>query len=160
MSAIATFILLPKSAIDDLRDASVTKMLFGKPRDGYWDFLSERGQKLEEYDGSGYILATLIPYLYQEKDIDLGKSELDDLATFICNVRGTSALILTIQDREKYLPQLKPDLYSETELRVYFEEFNETKNEESGKAMLDGIALFHANLSKLTSDSFILLTIG
>ncbi len=160
MSAIATFTLLPKSAIDELRDASVTKMLLGKPHDDYWDFLSERGQRLEEYDWSGYILATLIPYLYQEKDIDLGKSELDDLATFICNVRGTSALILTIQDREKYLARLKPDLYSETELRTYFEAFNETRNEESGRAMLDGIAVFHTNLSQITPESFILLTIG
>ena len=64
MSAIASFIKLPRAALDGLREAAIPKKgLFGPPRDTYIDYLRQHGQEVADYRWSGYVLATLLPYL-------------------------------------------------------------------------------------------------
>jgi hypothetical protein len=160
MSAIATFTLLPVSSANNLRDAAVPKILLGKPEDSFHRFLRESGTPLSKYEWSGYFIATLLPYLEQERDISFTNSEFDDLETFITNVRGTSSFVLTNFHREQFLEKLDPTTFLESELKEYFEKFNETENPESGRAMLDGIAVIQRNLSQVRSDTFILLIVG
>jgi hypothetical protein len=160
MSAIATFTLLPVSSANQLRDAAVPKILLGKSEDGFYRFLRETGTPLSDYEWSGYFIATLLPYLEQERDISFTNSEFDDLETFITNIRGSSSFVLTNFHREQFLEKLDPSTFSESELKDYFEKFNETKNPESGRAMLDGIGVIQQNLLKVRADSFILLTVG
>ena len=46
-----------------------------------------------EYRWSGYVLATLLPYLEEKQQIDLMKS--DELAAFLTNTTGTTHFIFT-----------------------------------------------------------------
>ena len=81
MSAIASFIKLPKTAIEGLRQVALPrKRLFGKPRDSYLDYLYRHGQDVADYQWSGFILATLLPYLEEQHQITLMKSEYDELS--------------------------------------------------------------------------------
>ena len=156
MSAIASFTLLPKSALEELREAAVSPVA-----DDFWNFLRGRGQDLTKYSWSGYFLAVLLPYLDQYLDIRFGESpEFDDLSAFLCNVTGATSIILADLDHEKYLEQLDVEDYSEDELRDFYETFNETVDPESGKAMLDGIAAIRESLSRVSPESIILLRIG
>ena len=161
MSAIANFTLLPKSSIDGLRDAAVPKKnLFGKPKYVFHEYLSQHGRALTEYNWSGYVIATLLPYLEQKRSIELMKSEFDELGSFLTNSLGSTTFILTHKHKEAYSVQLEPETYSEGEMREYFEDFNATKFEEAGKAMLDGIKVIQSNLAQANSDNIILLSIG
>jgi len=75
MSAIVSFILMPKSAIDGLRNAATPKKSWlGKPKDAYHDYLAQNGRVVAHYEWSGYTLATLLTYL-QEEQIDLMHSD-------------------------------------------------------------------------------------
>ena len=65
MSAIASFIKLPKSALEGLRNAATG----GTDS----DYLRSNGREVAEW--SGYVLATLLPYPQEKHLIDLMKSE-------------------------------------------------------------------------------------
>src|SRR6266498_958778 len=95
MSAIASFIQLPTSALGGLRSAAVPK---STPRastlDKYDQYLQQNGRPVAEYPWSGYVLATLLVFL-QQRGIDLMHSEQDDLATFITNARRATHFIFT-----------------------------------------------------------------
>jgi hypothetical protein len=96
MSAIASFIKLPKTALDGLREAAVPrKRLFGGQRDSYTDYFRQHGQEVADYKWSGYVLATLLVCLQKEHQIDLMKSEFDELATFLSKSRGATSFIFT-----------------------------------------------------------------
>lgn len=96
MSAIASFIKLPKAALDGLRAAAVPKKRhFGAPRDLYPDYLQQHGQEVADYKWSGHVLATLLVCLQKQHQIDLMKSEFDELSTFLSQSRGATCFILT-----------------------------------------------------------------
>jgi hypothetical protein len=83
MSAIASFIRLPKSAIPGVRDAAIPKKsLFGGTKDTFHDFLRKHGRAVASYEWSGYVIATLLPFL-KKHSIDLMKSENDDLSRYL-----------------------------------------------------------------------------
>ena len=72
MSAIASFIKLPKTAIEGLRQVALPrKRLFGTPRDSYLDYLQQHGQEVADYQWSGFVLGTLLPYLEEQHQITL-----------------------------------------------------------------------------------------
>ena len=56
MSAIASFTKLPKSALEGLREALASGTDY--------DYLRANGREVAEYRWSGYVLATLLPYLH------------------------------------------------------------------------------------------------
>ncbi len=160
MSAIASFILLPKSALSELSDAATPKKgFFGGVKDRFHDFLRSRGREVTSYDWSGYVLATLLPFL-DERGVDLMKSEYGELSSHLSKERKSTCFIFTSAHKRAYLSQLSPDSYSEAELRDYCNEFNGSSEAEAGKPMRDGIRAIHDSLHQLDDDSVILLHIG
>lgn len=160
MSAIASFIKIKKNTLEGLRDAAVPKKRFlTSPRDTYGDYLSKSGQEVTTYKWSGYILSTLLLYLQEQFQINLMKSEFDELSTFLSKSRGTSCFILTYNHKLTYLEKLSQEFLVD-KLRDYYNEFNETEESEIGLSMIDGIRAFRESLEKLDEESVILFSIG
>ena len=160
MSAIASFIKLPISALDGLREAAVPKKrLFGAPRDTYNDYLRRHGQIVADYKWSGFVLATLLPCLEEQHQIDLMDSEYRDLEKFLTDSRSATHFILTPAHKIRYLSKIEGQ-FSEQTLRDYYNEFNETQDAEAGKPMIDGVQALRQSLRALDEDSVILFSIG
>ena len=85
MSAIASFTKLPNSALEGLRKAAAGGTDY--------HYLSTNGCAVAEYRRSGYVLASLLPYLEEKHQIDLMKS--DELAAFLTNTTGATHCIFT-----------------------------------------------------------------
>jgi len=158
MSAIASFIKLPKTSIDGLRAAAVpTKRFFGSPRDTYHDYLRQHGQEVAKYKWSGYVLATLLPYL-NEQQITLMRSDYDELGTFLSKTRSATHFVFTNGHKDAFLTRLGGE-FSEEALCAYYNEFNGTHETEAGKPMLDGIQAMRQSLSALDENSVIIFSI-
>ncbi len=160
MSAIARFMLLSKEKLDGLSEsATPTKRIIRKPVDKYWNFLNKNAEEVCNYKWSGYVLATLLPYLAEVHDIDLMESEYDALSNFLSETRSATHFIFTKSHKDKFLKKLE-DEYSEIELEKFFNEFNGTNEEGIGKAMLDGIKSFHECLSHVEDGIVIIFSIS
>jgi hypothetical protein len=160
MSAVASFVLLPKSALPELREAATPrKGFFGGVKDRFHDFLRSRGREATSYDWSGYVLATLLPFL-EERGVDLMKSEYDELSSHLSKERKITCFIFTSAHRRAYLAKLSPESFSEAELRDYCNEFNASSEPEAGKPMLDGVRAIQESLRQLDEESVVLLYIG
>ncbi len=160
MSAIASFILMPKSAIAGLGDAATPKKNWlGKPKDVYHDYLAKNGRVVAHYEWSGYTLATLLPYL-QEQQIDLMHSDFDSISTHLTQKRGATHFVFTEAHKHAYLARLTPQSFAEATLRDYYNEFNAASEPEAGKPMLDGIRAIQGSLQALDENSVIIFSIG
>jgi hypothetical protein len=153
MSAIASFIKIPASSLDRLRQAA------DGAGDDYNALLAE-GTEVADYRWSGFVLGTLLPYLNETHQIDLMHSERNDLSKLLTESTGATHFILTPAQRSAYLDKLGPELFSETEMRDYFNAFNETDEQDIGKAMLDGVAAFRQALSQLDDTAVIVFRIA
>ena len=132
MSAIASFIRLPKASLDEFRQATA--------QGGYDRFLRQHGEKAADYQWSGFVLATLLPYLEERHQVRLMKSEHDALATFLTQNRRATHFIFTDAHRHAYLDRLAPESFSESELCAYYNEFSASGESEAGRPMLDEIS--------------------
>jgi len=160
MSAIASFIKLPKTALGGLREAAIPKKrLFGSPRDTYPDYLQQHGLPVTDYKWSGFVLATLLVYLQKQQQIDLMHSDFDELSTFLSKSRGATYFIFTSAHKQAFLAKLDGE-FSEQALCAYYNEFNGSAETEAGKPMLDGIRAARQSLSALDDSSVILFSIG
>lgn len=160
MSALASFVLIPKTALDGLREAaSPKKSWLGKPKDTYWDYLKQHGREAAQYEWSGYVLATLLPFL-QERQIDLMHSDFDELGTYLTQKRGATHFIFTDARKRAHLTKLAPDSFSEEQLRDFYNEFNGSSESEAGKPMLDGVQAVRQSLQALDGSSVIVFSIG
>jgi len=161
MSAIASFIQIPKTAIEGLRLAAAPpkKKLFGSSRDNYWDYLRENGKEVAEFRWSGWVYNPLLVYLQEREEIDLEHSAYDELAEFLTKARGVSHLILTDEHKKAYLTKLEAQ-FSEDTLRDYYNEFNAAHEDEVGKPMLDGIRCLSECLSGLDENFIVVVIIG
>jgi hypothetical protein len=151
MSAIASFIKLPKSALEGLRKAAVAGT--------DCNYLSTNGREVAEYRWSGDVLATLLPYLEEKHQIDLMKSEYDELGGFLTNTTGTTHFIFTPGQRTAFLNRLEPKSFSEEAMREYFNEFNATNEREIGRAMLDGVSALRESLAQIEDSSVVVFSI-
>jgi hypothetical protein len=68
-------------------------------------------------------------------------------------------LILTIDDKQKFLEKLSPDNFSKEELREAYEDFAEEEDEEAGDMMLDAVTALHQSLGEVDSDHVVVVTI-
>lgn len=127
--------------------------------DEFWEVLSRETITRFEYAWSGYVLATLLPYL-DEQGIDLTHSDHDEVASTISQTREGLVFVLTSDHRERYLPRLDPSAFDGAALRRYYEEFNETAADGVDYAMLDGIAFFRDTLAPLDSAIVAVFIIG
>jgi hypothetical protein len=160
VSAIATFISLPKSSLGELREvAQPKKRLFGRPRDDFYNFLAAKGTEVVKYNGSGYVVAIALPFLKKKLDVDLVRSEHDGLAQFLSKLRGASMFIFSVEQKNKFLPILQTEP-SESEARDYYNEFNSTDDSESGAAMLEAIRAIRRALTATDEDSVVLGSIA
>jgi hypothetical protein len=151
MSAIASFTKLPKTSLDGLRQSATQGSFHG--------FLQQHGKPVADYEWSGFILATLLPYL-DEKQIQLMSSEHDELATFLSQRLQATCFIFTDAHRQAYVTRLAPDSFSEEKLGAYYNEFNATDEPDAGKPMLESIRAFQQSLSALDGDSVIVFCIA
>jgi hypothetical protein len=150
MSSIASFIKLPKTALDGLRQATA--------QGGFDRYLQQHGKPVADYDSPGFILATLLPYL-EEQQIDLMTSEHDELATFLSETLQATCFIFTDAHRQAYAGKLTPESFSAPELGDYYNDFNATNEPNAGQPMLDGIRALQQSLSALNGDSVIVFSI-
>ena len=161
MSAIASFILIPKAALPELRTAAVPKKgWFGGTKDHFYGFLRQRGREVSHYEWSGFVIATLLVYLQQNRQIDLMKAQGDDLSAFLSEKRKGTWFALGAGHKNLYLAKLSPDSFSEPEMRDFYNKFNASNEAEIGKAMLDGVRSIRESLNAVEDDSVVLLNIG
>ena len=165
MSAIADFRLIEKSKLSDLNNAAeivVKKGFFKKTViDNYNKYLDTNTKRLKEFEESGYIFGNLLVYLQEKKEIDLLKSEYDNIANEVCKKRGNSTIFLTKSHKDKYGHLLNPNNYSLDELIAYNIEFSEDNDPEFAKGELKGIAALRDNLNTIPDENYIvILTIG
>jgi hypothetical protein len=153
VSAIALFVKFPKSELARLKAAAAGG-------EDFTSILTAYGKEVADYHWSGYVLGTLLPYLQEKRQIDLMKSEHDDVANVLTEISGGTHFVLVPSQRTSYIDLLKPELFSEAELRDYFNAFNETHERDIGKAMQDGVVAFRQALSQLDEDSVVVFSIG
>ena len=139
--------------------ASPRKRILRGRSDEFWDVLGRETITRIEYAWSGYVLATLLPYL-DEQGIDLMHSDHDEVASTISETLEGSVFVLTSDHRERYLARLDPSAFDGAALRRYYEEFNEMTADGVDYAMLDGIAFFRDTLAPLQSAIVAVLIIG
>ena len=159
-SAIGQSFVISESALPIVQAAaSPRKRIVRGTSDEFWDVLGRETITRIEYAWSGYVLATLLPYL-DEQGIDLMHSDHDEVASTISQTRKGSVFVLTSDHRERYLTRLDPSAFDGPVLRRYYEEFNETAAEGVDYAMLDGIAFFRDTLAPLESAIVAVFIIG
>lgn len=160
MSAIASFTKLPLGALPGLQEAAVPKKRFLKsPLDTYHEYLKAHGKEVAEYPRPGYVLATLLVYLDEEHQVDLMKSAHNELSDFLTNARGATSFVLTHEHKTMYLEQLASPVAA-TDLRDYYNEFNEVDEPNAGLFMQEGIAAFRQALGSIDEGSVVLVQIG
>ncbi len=146
MSAIAEFTRLPAALVEQLPE-------------NYDQIIQRHGQQAASYAWSGYVLATLLPYL-EERGIKLMDSPYDALTMPLCESRGATICIFTSAHKDAYLSQLSPEQFSADEMGAFFNEFNAANEAGVGEAMMDGVAAIRESLASLDADSVIVLEIG
>jgi hypothetical protein len=159
-SAIGQSFVISESALPIVQAAArPRKRIVRRTSDEFWDVLGRETITRIEYAWSGYVLATLLPYL-DEQGIELMHSDHDEVASTISQTREGSVFVFTSDHRERYLARLDPSAFDGAVLRRYYEEFNEPAAEGVDYAMLDGIAFFRDTLAPLDSAIVALFIIG
>jgi len=161
MSAIASATLIRKSDLARLAELAKERKtsLFGKPKDTYAVFIAANGRRLEDYASSGYILATVLCYLDEERHSTLMESEFQALAELLTAERAATHFLLTAAHKQ-WVPALDPANFDEHVLKEYFNAFNDTDEPAVGRPMLDCIRFLRDTLSSLDADHVAILTIG
>jgi gluconate kinase len=159
-SAVGQSFVIAESALPSVQDAAARrKSIFRGASDHFWDVLGRETITRIEYSWSGYVLATLLPYL-DEQGIDLMHSAHDEVTSTLSQTRAGSVFVLTSDHRERYLARLDPIEFDGAVLRRYYEEFNDMTAEGVDYAMLDGIAFFRDTLEPLQSAIVAVFMIG
>jgi hypothetical protein len=154
MASNVTFTRLPKADLSELVEAAADD----DPQ-AYVSFLAANGVSVADYDWDGETFGVLLPVLAEEYDIDLEASANEIVADISESVEST-VVILTLEEREKYLDKLTPDNFSEEELREAYEDFTEEEEAEAGEMMLDAIAALFQSLQEVDSDHVVVVTVG
>jgi hypothetical protein len=152
MSAVASFILLPRAALSGLREAAMT--------DAYWDFLARAGKQVADYRWSGYVLGTLLCCLKEDYQVDLLTSPDAELSEFLSKARGSTHVVLSPEQRDAYLEKLDPSSLSVDKLRDYYNMFNEVNEPDAGAPMIDGVRAIRQSLTRLDNASVVILVIA
>jgi hypothetical protein len=150
VSAIASATLLPKSVVSALAQATALPS---------FELLAQQGHSIGSYEHSGYVLATLLPYLEESRGVALMSSEFDAVARSLSQQYGATCFVFTDAHRE-WLPKLDPETFSEQDLRDYFNAFNETSDSDAGVPMLDGVWFLREVVAALEPTTVGLLMIG
>jgi len=160
MSAIATTTVIPIAALEVVKAAAPPRKSFlGGKKDGFPTALAQHGRALEVFEGSGYLLATVLVYLDEKHGIDLMHSRHDEVASAITKARGSTFFILG-EEHLSHAGKLTGIGTSVDELAGYFNAFNEAQEgPEIGEAMRDGIRFLARALEAVTPGNVVLLAI-
>jgi hypothetical protein len=154
MPASANFTRLPKADLEELVAAAADD----DPQ-AFAAFLAANGTSVADYDYDGEYFSTLLPVLSEDYDIDLETSENEIVADIAESIESL-VFILSSGDQKKYLAQLNPDNFTESELAGAYEEFTEEEDEESGEALLAAITALHQSLQEVDPDHVVVVTVG
>jgi hypothetical protein len=154
MSSLASFHRLPESELPGLRAAAAS------PPHGFWEFLRARGEVVLDFDGSGYVFATLLSYLEEVHGMDLMASRHDELATHLGGRLGSTSIFFTTEHRQRHLAALDPARFAAGDLAAYCQEFTGADEPGAGEAMLAGIAALNTALAAVDRGAVVLLHIG
>jgi len=161
MSAVAVSFLVPKSALEGLRQAAAPKkQWFGSAKDTYWDYLKQNGRPIADYPWFRYVLGTVLDWLEEKHRIDLMTSSEDELSRFLNTARGATHYVLPVEHKAAYLERLDPSAFSAEEFRRYYNEFHGTEERDLGTSMEDGIGVLRQALTSVDEDSVVLLIIA
>jgi len=161
MSAIAEFIRLDNSKIEQLKEAAVVKKgWLGKKTDNFHTFLEANSKKTHQFNGYGYYYAVLLVYLQENKGIDLMQNEYSQLSDFLVEKRGNSILVFTHEQQKLHGNRLGPENFSEQELLEFNIEFSEDDDPEAGKELLEAVNVLHSNLKEVKDNEILLLSVG
>jgi hypothetical protein len=181
MTAIASFYLINKNKIEDLKKSAKIQTIKIKHKnflgylksgfkkfkierkDFFWNFLKENCKKIVDYKWSGYIYLNIFNYLKDKKKINLMNSTYSELEKYIEKERGSSCLVFTDKDKNKYLNKLNPKNYNLNEFDSdYFSEYmQENKDKSKIKiAIKKGIELLYESIKKTDKDNIVFFILG
>ena len=161
MSAIASAFVLPASDLAELvRSAAPQRRFLGGVRDLYPKTLARLSASVPDFEGSGWILNTVLPFL-KERGADLLTGAHEQEAGAIASARGEAmVLILDSKHRDAHLQSLREARFSEAELENYYREFNETDPRGAGAAMQLGIDWLVMLLERLEMGRVAVVNVG
>ncbi len=154
MASNVTFTRLPRTDLRELVEAAAAD----DPR-AFAGFLAANGVSVADYDWDGETFGILLELLAEDYDIDLEASENEAIADIAAAMEVT-AIILTPEEREKYLEKLNPENFSEEDLREAYEDFVEEEEEDAAEMLLDGIAALFQSLNEVDSDHVVVVVIS
>ncbi|MBT1712009.1 hypothetical protein KK062_27450 [Fulvivirgaceae bacterium PWU5] len=161
MSSIATFRLLETAKLPALQANAEIKVqktwLSKKTIDTYHNWLQANSREVVDFHYSGHAFATLLPFLEEQKEINLWESERHDIADDVSQKRGDTTLILTYQHRQQYLDKLAPELVTQGELLAFNKEFAEEGDPALVEAEIAGIKALRDSLALLQDDTHVIL---
>ena len=154
MASNVTFTRLAKADLGELVEAASDD----DPQ-AFASFLAANGVSVADYDWDGETFEVLLPVLADDYDIDLETGENEIVADISESIEST-ILILTLDEREKYLDRLNPENFSEEELRECYEDFTEEEEEEAGEMLLDAITAVFQSLQEVDSDHVVVVVVS
>lgn len=154
MSATATFTRLARADLAELVEAANDE----DPQ-AFMSYLAANGTSVADYDWDGEVFEVLLPVLSEEYDIDLETSE-NEVVADLAEAMEAMVLILTAEDKAKYLESLNPENFTKKELRDAYEDFAEEEEEEAGDMMLEGVTALHTALGETDADHVVVVVVG
>src|SRR5574337_939720 len=127
MSLIASFYLLPESAIPKLNEAarqpvwSETKrwlffIVSNRQHNPYWEFVFMQGKALEEYHWSGRAFLALCEMLEERKGISVIGFDAEDISKPILEARRATDLFFRSADAQRLLLTLESVIIADDEI--------------------------------------------
>jgi hypothetical protein len=165
MSALAEFRLISTAKLQNLVEAAEVKIQKGfftkKTIDNFHAVILHDTKKLIDFNWSGFILADLLIFLKEKRNINLFEGEYNAIADQIIERRQQSPIILTYEHTLKYASLLIPEKFSTNELIEFNKDFSENDDPQIATAQLEGIAALKQSLDSIPSSNFaVLLFIG
>ena len=151
MASNVTFTRLARADLQDLVEATAAD----DPQ-AFAGFLAANGISVADYDWDGEAFGILLELLAEDYEIDLEASENEAIAEIAASM-GVTAIILTAEEREKYLERLNPENFSEEDLREAFEDFVEDEEEDAAEMLLDGIAALFQSLNEVDAEHVVVV---
>ena len=148
MSAIASFYLLPTDKLIGLREVWPD----------YYHYIQEHAEEyFEDYGWSGYCIGSLLDYLKDTKNIDLGASDYNLVLT---GAYEEGFWIFDKPLKDKYLKLLEPKLYSDKELKSASSEYGYGELDAPAKPFRDGLVIFQKAMKLVSEKAIMLVHVG
>ncbi len=149
-----------------VEEETVKRKLFRKvvhvsKKDGFWDWIRENAETLEEYDTPVWVFTDLRIFLEKHAPIDLSGFSSTDLALELSEKRGYTVLVFRHQEAIDLIEQLASVDMNEPVIRSFLNEvYGENAVIENDQQLIDALTVFRSCLSRIDKDRFGLLSLG